>query len=230
MQWRRRYHTRTCCAAAREEFLHGRRQLVHSACHANATKPTGIAGPRHTGLAPTNKCLTKNNKSGTGREATKKREARSKKACAVGSIYPRSRGTDWIAGYQQPAAWSTECIFFDRCCECATTARPTIRRLFKAADAARRSMRCHISVSLHSHLSCHNRLPLLALASRSVNYMYAIHFANATFAFANLAHASNFPSVETARNKGLAGMIDSALEVTNRGNCRARAKLGLVHR
>jgi hypothetical protein len=35
--------------------------------------------------------------------------------------------------------------------------------------------------------------------------MYAIHFANATFAFANLAHASNFPSVETARNKGRSG-------------------------
>ena len=35
--------------------------------------------------------------------------------------------------------------------------------------------------------------------------MYAIHFANATFAVANLAHASNFPSVETARNKGRSG-------------------------
>jgi hypothetical protein len=31
-----------------------------------------------------------------------------------------------------------------------------------------------------------------------VNYTYAICFANATFAFANLARASNFPSVETA--------------------------------
>jgi hypothetical protein len=35
--------------------------------------------------------------------------------------------------------------------------------------------------------------------------MYAIHFANATFAFANLVHASNFPGVETARNKGRSG-------------------------
>jgi hypothetical protein len=36
--------------------------------------------PHHTVLAPTNKCLAKSNKSGTGLEATKKRESRSAKA------------------------------------------------------------------------------------------------------------------------------------------------------
>jgi hypothetical protein len=48
-------------------------------------------------------------------------------------------------------------------------------------------------------------LKTLANRALSVNYMYAIHFANATFAFANLARPSNFHNVETARNKGRSG-------------------------
>jgi len=35
-----------------------------------------------TTVAPTNKCLAKSNKSGKGREATKKRESRSKALCS----------------------------------------------------------------------------------------------------------------------------------------------------
>ena len=49
--------------------------------HANATKPTGMLA-RATVLAPKNKCLAKSNKSGMGREATKKRESKSKALCS----------------------------------------------------------------------------------------------------------------------------------------------------
>jgi hypothetical protein len=58
-----------------------------------------------------------------------------------------------------------------------------------------------------------------------VNYMYAIHFANATFAVANLAHASNFPSVETARNKGRSGRTPIAAIATCSGETWACASI-----
>jgi len=91
---RKRLSRRACCAIAFERVEAADPPMLEAVkealVHLDASPGLGsgrsprcvITAARTTQLAATNKCLAKNNKSGTGREATKKRESRSKALCS----------------------------------------------------------------------------------------------------------------------------------------------------